>query len=297
MRPLSIGVDKAREKIKHYCAYQERTHQEVRNKLFSFGINIAEMEQLIAEMDNALDEIPGVEAIPNVKISLQERGIVISLSNTLFFQAGSAQIKPEAIKILDKLAKSINDSERMIHIEGHTDSSPIATAIFPSNWELSSARASSVVRYLNSKHHIPSHRLAAIGYGQSRPAANNFAPQGRQLNRRVDIVLLSNAAAEVAGESPNGDTAKKTTGPAKPSESQKVVPKKDHHAQFTPPDLKPNMGSTQPQRIIRVSLESKSPATSQGSIVPDLRPTSPKVPTSTSRPIKAQSPIRSHIKP
>jgi chemotaxis protein MotB len=233
------------------------------------------------------EKTPPPETIPNVQISAQERGIVISISNTLFFEPGSASVKPAAAKVLDKLAKGINNSGRMIHIEGHTDSTPIATALFPSNWELSSARASSVVRYLNSQHKIPSHRLAAIGYGQSRPKASNFSPEGRQSNRRVDIVLLANQVAEATGEIPKSEPKSKEksshTPSSTPSHNGKVSPRirvstpktnsqNTLDAKPLPHSNEPSSASHSSQRVIRVSLESKPSSKAGESIAPKLAP-------------------------
>lgn len=135
------------------------------------------------------------ETSGTASLKIQERGIVISFSSSFFFQPGEAGIKPQAFGVLDKMAKTLKNSGRIIHVEGHTDSQPISTAIYPSNWELSTARASSVVRYFINKHHFDPQAMAAVGYGDSRPVASNVTEEGRTKNRRVDIVILFSSAA------------------------------------------------------------------------------------------------------
>jgi chemotaxis protein MotB len=142
---------------------------------------------------------------PPAQVVLQERGVLIRFASSLFFASGEAGLKPSAFKILDTVAPLLISSGSIIHVEGHTDDHPIASAIFPSNWELSCARASSVVRYFVTRHHLSPQNMAAVGYGETRPLATNGTPHGRQENRRVDIVILSSQAA---GESDAGAAQK-----------------------------------------------------------------------------------------
>jgi chemotaxis protein MotB len=92
---------------------------------------------------------------------------------------------------MGKLGLILLQTPNFIRIEGHTDNVPINTPRFPSNWELSVARATSVVQYLISRHNFPPERLSATGYGEYRPKASNATAEGRQKNRRVDFVILS----------------------------------------------------------------------------------------------------------
>lgn len=162
---------------------------------------LSTMVQDVNKEINALNVKQGMnnkEAIDQTQLKLQERGIVISFSSSLFFNPGQAGIKPEAFGILDKVAGSLKDSGRVIHVEGHTDSAPISTAVYPSNWELSAARASSVIRYFTQKHKFDPKTLAAVGYAHTRPIASNKTAEGRSKNRRVDIVILFSSAVEQA---------------------------------------------------------------------------------------------------
>lgn len=133
-----------------------------------------------------------------VELSVQDRGIRISFDSTLLFEPGSAALREESKPVLGGIAKDIADFSKtnFIHIEGHTDNTPISTAIFPSNWELSSARASTVVRYLIGSHHFEPSHMAAVGYGETRPFTTNLTEEGRSKNRRIDIIVYGQAAGK-----------------------------------------------------------------------------------------------------
>lgn len=117
------------------------------------------------------------------------RGLVIHLPEFLFFASGEAQIRPEAEPLLDRLAEILRKIPNHVAVEGHTDNRPINTPQFPSNWELSVHRATSLVRYLVEKDHLDPARFAAAGYGEFAPLTGNDEEPGRRLNRRVDIVI------------------------------------------------------------------------------------------------------------
>lgn len=128
------------------------------------------------------------------KAQITERGLVISLLGNVFFEPSNANLKKDSYKNLAEIGKLIKDKfpNHLIRVEGHTDSQPISSSIYPSNWELSSARASSIVRYLISSFSIPEDRFSALGYADSRPVASNNTEDGRKQNRRVEIVILRN---------------------------------------------------------------------------------------------------------
>jgi len=120
-----------------------------------------------------------------------ERGIVISLAEAGFFAAGDATVRDDALPIVGELADALRDASQSIRIEGHTDATPIATQRFPSNWELSAARAANVLARL-ARNGVASSRLSVAGYADEHPIADNTTAQGRALNRRVDLVILRN---------------------------------------------------------------------------------------------------------
>lgn len=127
----------------------------------------------------------------NITATLDRRGLVIRVSESTFFNLGSADLRIEAVDILDLIAEFLLRIPNHIRIEGHTDNLPIQTSKYPSNWELSVNRATICVRYLIIKHGFPPERISALGYGEYRPIAGNETPESRIKNRRVDIIVLS----------------------------------------------------------------------------------------------------------
>ncbi|MBD3404444.1 OmpA family protein [candidate division GN15 bacterium] len=126
-----------------------------------------------------------------IATEVTERGLVVHVMESALFRPGSADLHPKARKVLDIVADFARPLPNHIRVEGHTDDTPINTRIYPSNWELSSARATEVVRYLIDEHGIPADRISALGYGQFRPVAPNNTAENRARNRRVDIVVLT----------------------------------------------------------------------------------------------------------
>jgi chemotaxis protein MotB len=128
-----------------------------------------------------------------VALRLEPDGLIISLREIGFFNSGSAQIKPQAIDAVARVAGFLRDRNCALRIEGHTDNVPIHTLLFASNWELSTARATTLVKFLIETQAFAPERLSAAGYGEFHPVADNSAPAGQQLNRRVDIVVVAEA--------------------------------------------------------------------------------------------------------
>jgi chemotaxis protein MotB len=123
------------------------------------------------------------------RVTNTERGFVVSLAEAGFFAPGEAGVREDAGEMLDALADTLRDHRALLRVEGHTDSTPISTARYPSNWELSSARAAAVLARLVERGISPS-RLSLAGYAGERPVAENSTTEGRALNRRVDLVVL-----------------------------------------------------------------------------------------------------------
>jgi len=127
-----------------------------------------------------------------MEVRLDKRGLVITLlSDRAYYDSGSADLRPQTKKILDEVDVFLRKNNNLIRVEGNTDNVPIATDRYPSNWELSTARAVNVVRYLVEQDHLAPDRISAAGYGQYRPRTDNGTANARQANRRVDIVLLN----------------------------------------------------------------------------------------------------------
>ena len=143
-----------------------------------------------------------------VTLEIEEKGLVISIVESVLFDSGKAKLRPGASGTLNKVAKVCRRvvADREIGIEGHTDNQPIKYSGWKSNWELSTGRATSVLHYL-VKRGISSERLSATGYGEYHPIATNKTVEGRQKNRRVEIVILSEKISR-AKQAPEGKYVK-----------------------------------------------------------------------------------------
>jgi chemotaxis protein MotB len=126
----------------------------------------------------------------NVKLELGERGLIVRFLDNVLFDSGKADLTPKAKLIIDSISGVLQQSNKRIAIEGHTDNVPISTYKYPSNWELSTTRAVNVVKYMIDNNHIDPIRLSAAGYADQHPISNNSTPEGRESNRRVDMVIL-----------------------------------------------------------------------------------------------------------
>jgi chemotaxis protein MotB len=165
-------------------------------------LTMAEMRGSIEQIErDLLQEIQQGK----IELSLQARGLTMSLRESAFFASGQAELHPESLKIMTKVAEALTRIPGQIRLEGHTDDTPIQTATYPSNWQLSAARAITVLRLLSARYQIDEDRLAAAGYGEFRPLVPNDTPENRSKNRRVDVVILTkDAAAMEPGERDRG---------------------------------------------------------------------------------------------
>ena len=132
-----------------------------------------------------------------LQLRLEPRGLVISMREATFFASGDDAVAPTSLPILAKIAAVVQSLPNPVRLEGHTDSQPIHTSRFRSNWELSSARSIAMLELLRDRFQIPAARMAVAGYAENAPADTNESEEGRAHNRRVDLVLLS-AGAETA---------------------------------------------------------------------------------------------------
>jgi len=159
--------------------------------------------QKIEELSRQLNELTAAKSrleemlsaeIKDKQVGLQmmKKGLVITVVGDVLFDSGKAKVRPEAQEILNKIGVVLNENVPGLNvgIEGHTDNQPIKFSGWKSNWELSTARALSVLHYLVDKKGISPERVSAIGYGEYRPVASNDTREGRQANRRVEIVIL-----------------------------------------------------------------------------------------------------------
>lgn len=128
----------------------------------------------------------------DVLLLKDSRGLIIRLKDDILFGSAEAQLQPNATEALNKIIDILSKIDNPVIIEGHTDSFPIKSAKYSSNWELSTARATSVIDYLVKSKRINPKRLSAVGYGEYAPVAENTSNSGRIKNRRVDIIILEN---------------------------------------------------------------------------------------------------------
>lgn len=125
-----------------------------------------------------------------INLAFTREGLVMRLSEHALFDLGAADVSAEALPLMQKIGAIISKTEYLIRIEGHTDNLPIRTAQFPSNWELSTARAVNVLRYFIENHSIDPRRMAAEGFSEFNPLAANDCPENRAKNRRVEIIFI-----------------------------------------------------------------------------------------------------------
>jgi chemotaxis protein MotB len=128
-------------------------------------------------------------ATGDVAVRDTPEGLVISLREVGFFESGSAEIRASSMPAFERLANLLGESDSDIRIEGHTDNVPIHNSRFASNWDLSTARATATIRLLIVNYGFDPQRLTAAGYAEYRPIATNETPEGRAMNRRVDVVV------------------------------------------------------------------------------------------------------------
>ncbi|MDP8221961.1 MAG: flagellar motor protein MotB [Candidatus Lernaella stagnicola] len=137
--------------------------------------------------DSGNGEAPEPES--TLEVFADERGLIVRLPAGITFSSGRADLRPEFKLVLESIGRTIKEKDLIAVVEGHTDDRPISTLRFASNWELSMSRAASAVRFLAKVVGVGPERLAASGYADTRPIATNQTSQGRQKNRRVEVIL------------------------------------------------------------------------------------------------------------
>ncbi len=152
---------------------------------------IIELKEELASIFKELEDFKAANDLKSqLKIERTDKGLTMRLADNALFEIGSARIATGARPLLDKIGSILVKTRLSVRIEGHTDHLPIANDLFPSNWELSTARAVNVLRYLLAEFPIPTPRLSAAGYGEFQPLMPNDTAENRADNRRVEIVLM-----------------------------------------------------------------------------------------------------------
>lgn len=180
----------------------------------------ADLTALQSELEQTLQKEIQVNA---VALHREIEGLVISLREFGFFDSGAVSLRPAALPALDRIASVLGGGVWRLRIEGHTDNVPIHTPQIASNWELSTARASELVRVLVVRYHFTPERLSAAGYAEFHPIASNATPQGRAKNRRVDLVVLSDRIVRRAVVANANAKPSAGIGPAKKESSPPSV--------------------------------------------------------------------------
>ncbi len=152
-----------------------------------------EIQKIAARVEDSLAyQLQTTDLKDTVKLIYDDRGFVVRFSANKLFRPGEAAVEKQFFPLLEKIGKVIADSNRVIRIEGHTDDAQLPVGgKFETNWELSTARASWIVRYLKAKFNFPTARLSAAGFADGQPLAPNKTEEGRALNRRIEIVVTN----------------------------------------------------------------------------------------------------------
>ena len=194
------------------------------------GTTREKMRGMAADIQTALGSL-----VKEGKVHITEgaQGISVEINASVLFAPGEAQLGPAAVTVLKAVAQVLAGTDYPVTVEGHTDNTPIGTQIFPSNWELSVVRATSVVRLFQDSGVAP-WRLTATGYGEQRPVASNDTPDGRSRNRRVHITIdapvgpapvtvpLATSSAPASGTPPASISAASVPPPA-PAKGQEAA--------------------------------------------------------------------------
>jgi chemotaxis protein MotB len=238
-------AEKARAEAEQKVTVLEREKEELSTRTEKLEANLqqteAELSRLKATYDSLQDKMKAEIGRGDIRLSQSGDRIQVDLVDKILFDSGEAVLSARGQEVLGRLAsvlKTIDDKQ--IQVSGHTDDSPIKIEElkkqFPTNWELSVARAVNVVRSLSEAGGVPAQRLLAAGYGQFHPLASNSTPGGRAQNRRIEILLTPELAAKKGNLAvPAAAVAPKPVAAAKPAAAPAPAPVKAK----APPAAKP----------------------------------------------------------
>jgi chemotaxis protein MotB len=175
----------------------------------------ADMKGIQSQLEKALAPEIGKHV---VEVKATREGIVVSLREIGFYESGSANIRAASKQAIDRLVAVLRTNNQYLRIEGHTDNIPIHNARFDSNWELSTARASDLIKLFLTRYQFQPSRLSAAGYAEFHPVASNDTPENRARNRRVDVVILNTLAPPTVVPALSGSVSP-TTAKSNPADS------------------------------------------------------------------------------
>ena len=225
----------------------------------------AALTKVADEVARAMDDLVKQNM---VVVRRSEFWIEVEIKTDILFPSGSAQLNPSSTDVIQRLGAALAPFPNSIRVEGHTDNKPIKTVSFYSNWELSAARAGSVVRVLQSRGVAPE-RLAVIGYGEQRPVQGNDTEQGRNANRRVVVVILS---TELQRQKTGDDSSAGTPPPTAPAVPATATPAAANTTPITPgqaAELPTAHAAPVPPATTRVRLVDPPPTVTASTPAPD----------------------------
>lgn len=197
---ISEAVTEALEKGSIPAKVQEMLSKEQKQKKpAQGGLHDLKAEskpnELTPVMEHLTKELASEIQTGKLQVSLESRGLVISLKEAAFFPTGDATVAKDAYNTIGKLAETIVGLPNPVRLEGHTDSVPIHNDRFASNWELSAARSIAMLRLFTERFRVPTGRLAVVGFAETIAVDSNETPDGRARNRRVDVTILTSEGA------------------------------------------------------------------------------------------------------
>ena len=191
----SMELEKAKSELARLKDVAEAERKVLEKKIADQQIRLEKLKATTVptEQEQRMeDELKRKLADQDVVISRLKDQLKVTVASEILFPSGSAELAPAGADVLRKVAAAANQSQDEVRVEGHTDSDPIASVLaqyYPTNWELSTARAAAAVRTLQATVMVPAERLAAVGYGDSHPVAPNDTVEGKAKNRRVEIIF------------------------------------------------------------------------------------------------------------
>jgi chemotaxis protein MotB len=231
-------------------------------------VRIRQEQKLLSIAQKITDALRALMQSGQVKLTQLPHGLAVEINASVLFAPGQAALQPDVVPSLVDVAHTLAGVDNVVHIEGHTDNLPIQTPLYPSNWELSGARASSVVRLFAANGVDPS-RLRAVGFAENHPVDTNDTAEGRQRNRRVTLLILADV--------PDGDAA------ARPATPRQAPPSPQDAA--APATSAPLAGTTHPAApaaIVPVANTTHPPARGTATL-----------PAATVPPLSAAPPVKS----
>lgn len=192
-KKLALELEQNKAELAKLKDLSDSEKKVLEQKLAEQQLAMEKFKATTVQTDNQLeDRLKKELSDKDVQISRLKDQLKVTVASEILFPSGSAELSPEGVDVLRKVANAANKAQDEVRVEGHTDTDPIAPVLaqyYPTNWELSTARAAVAVRTLEATGMVPAARLSAVGYGDSRPVAPNDTAEGKAKNRRVEIVF------------------------------------------------------------------------------------------------------------